>query len=228
MPAPPNRIECFDISNIQGMASVASMVVFERGVANKKLYRRFNIRDVTGPDDYASMAEALHRRFANYEEAIKLKDEPGKKKDLAFSLLPDLLIVDGGKGQLSTALGVIESFGLREHFFIAALAEKQDELFVPNQSDSIRLEDGSQGLFLLQRIRDEAHRFAITAHRSRRGKIGLMSRLDEIPGLGPARRRALIDRFGSIEGIKNANVEDIAGIKGISLYLAQQIKTQLE
>ncbi len=147
---------------------------------------------------------------------------------MAFSLLPDLLIVDGGKGQLSTALEVIESFGLREHFFIAALAEKQDELFVHNQSDSIRLEDGSQGLFLLQRIRDEAHRFAITAHRSRRGKIGLMSRLDEIPGLGPARRRALIDRFGSIEGIKNANVEDIAGIKGISLYLAQQIKTQLE
>ena len=228
MPAPPNRIECFDISNIQGMASVASMVVFERGVANKKLYRRFNIRSVTGPNDYASMVEALHRRFANYEEALQHKDEPGKKQDLAFSLLPDLLIVDGGKGQLSAALEVIKNFDLEDKFFIAALAEKQDELFIPNQSDSIRLEDGSQGLFLLQRIRDEAHRFAITAHRNRRGKIGMMSRLDEIPGLGPARRRALIERFGSIEGIKNANAEDIAGIKGISLNLAQQIKTQLE
>ena len=228
MPAPPNRIECFDVSNTQGMASVASMVVFERGVANKKLYRRFNIRGVTGPNDYASMAEALHRRFANYEEALQQKDEPGKKQDLAFSLLPDLLIVDGGKGQLSAALEVIKNFSLEDKFFIAALAEKQDELFVPKQSDSIRLDDGSQGLFLLQRIRDEAHRFAITAHRNRRGKIGMMSRLEEIPGLGPARRRALIERFGSIEGIKNANAEDIAGIKGISLNLAQQIKTQLE
>jgi len=142
--------------------------------------------------------------------------------------LPDLLIVDGGKGQLSAALEVIKNFSLEDKFFIAALAEKQDELFVPKQSDSIRLDDGSQGLFLLQRIRDEAHRFAITAHRNRRGKIGMMSRLEEIPGLGPARRRALIERFGSIEGIKNANAEDIAGIKGISLNLAQQIKTQLE
>lgn len=228
MPEPPNRIECYDISNNQGMASVGSMVVFDQGVANKKLYRRFNIRGVVGPDDYGSMAEVLKRRFANYEEALALKNEPGKKVDLAFSLLPDLLIVDGGKGQLTTALEVVEEFNLHGKFQIAALAEKQDELFVPRESLSIRLEDGSQGLFLLQRIRDEAHRFAITAHRNRRGKIGLMSRLDEIPGLGPTRRRALIDRFGSIEGIKNADASDIAGIKGISLNLAHQIKTHLE
>ena len=174
------------------------------------------------------MAEVLKRRFANYEEALALKDEPGKKVDLAFSLLPDLLIVDGGKGQLTTALEVVEEFNLHGKFQIAALAEKQDELFVPRESLSIRLEDGSQGLFLLQRIRDEAHRFAITAHRNRRGKIGLMSRLDEIPGLGPTRRRALIDRFGSIEGIKKADASEIAGIKGISLNLAHQIKTHLE
>ncbi len=228
MPEPLNRIECYDISNTQGIASVASMVVFEQGVPNKKLYRRFNIRSVVGPNDFASMAEALRRRFANYEEAQVNKDEPGKKQDLAFSMLPDLLIVDGGKGQLNAALEIIESFNLIGKFHVAALAEKQDELFVPRQSLSIRLEDGSQGLFLLQRIRDEAHRFAITAHRNRRGKIGLMSRLDEIPGLGPTRRRALIDRFGSIEGIKQADASDIAGIKGISLNLAHQIKTQLE
>ena len=228
MPQPPTRIECYDISNTQGVASVASMVVFEQGVPNKKLYRRFNIRSVVGPDDFASMAEALRRRFANYEEALAQKDEPGKKQDLAFSMLPDLLIVDGGKGQLNAALEVLEDFGLIGKFTVAALAEKQDELFVPKESLSIRLEDGSQGLFLLQRIRDEAHRFAITAHRNRRGKIGLMSRLDEIAGLGPTRRRALIDRFGSIEGIKQAEASEIAGIKGISLNLAHQIKTQLE
>ena len=228
MPEPPNRIECYDISNIQGTASVASMVVFEQGVANKKLYRRFNIRGFDTPDDFASMAEVLSRRFANYEEALKEKDIPGKKTDLAFSILPDLLIVDGGKGQLSAALKVLEAFNLQDRFRIAGLAEKQDELFVPHESNSIRLEDGSQGLFLLQRVRDEAHRFAITAHRNRRGKIGLMSRLDEIPGLGPTRRRALIDRFGSIEGIKQAEATEIAGIKGISLNLAHQIKTQLE
>lgn len=228
MPEPPNRIECYDISNIQGTASVASMVVFEQGVANKKLYRRFNIRGLDTPDDFASMAEVLSRRFANYEEALKDKDIPGKKTDLAFSILPDLLIVDGGKGQLSSALKVLEAFNLQDRFRIAGLSEKQDELFVPHKSNSIRLEDGSQGLFLLQRVRDEAHRFAITAHRNRRGKIGLMSRLDEIPGLGPTRRRALIDQFGSIEGIKQADATEIAGIKGISLNLAHQIKTQLE
>jgi len=228
MPEPPTRIECFDISNIQGAASVASMVVFEQGVANKNLYRRFNIRNVIGPNDYASMAETLKRRFSNYEESQKNKEIPGYKQDLAFSILPDLLIVDGGKGQLSTALEVLEEFCLLNQFHVVALAEKQDELFLPNQPLSIQLEDGSQGLFLLQRIRDEAHRFAITAHRNRRGKIGLMSRLDEIPGLGPVRRKALIDRFGSIEGIKQANATDIAGIKGISLNLAHQIKSHLE
>ena len=228
MPQPPTRIECYDISNTQGVASVASMVVFEQGVPNKKLYRRFNIRSVTGPNDFASMAETLRRRFANYEEAMVQKDEPGKKADLAFSMLPDLLIVDGGKGQLSATMEVIEDYNLEENFFVAALAEKQDELFIPGENLSIRLEDGSQGLFLLQRVRDEAHRFAITAHRNQRGKIGLVSRLDEIPGLGPTRRRALIDRFGSIEGIKKADVTEIAGIKGISLNLAHQIKTQLE
>ncbi|MFZ3070440.1 MAG: excinuclease ABC subunit UvrC [Anaerolineaceae bacterium] len=228
LPEPPNRIECYDISNTMGTASVGSMVVFEQGVANKKYYRRFNIRNVEGPDDFASMEEVLHRRFNHYHSALAEKDQPGKQPDLAFSLLPDLLIVDGGKGQLSRAMKVIEEQGLENQFAVVGLAKQEEELFLPGQSDSVRLEERSQGLYLIQRIRDEAHRFAITAHRSRRGKIGLISRLDMIPGLGPARRKALIQRFGSIEKIVAAEPEEIASIKGITLELAQNIKTQLE
>lgn len=225
---PPNRIECYDISNTMGTASVGSMVVFEQGVANKKLYRRFNIRNVEGPDDFASMEEVLRRRFSHYHSAQAEKDLPGKTPDLSFSILPDVLIVDGGKGQLGRALKVISEQGLQDRFAIVGLAKQEEELFLPGQSDSVRLEERSQGLYLIQRIRDEAHRFAITAHRNRRGKIGLMSRLDTIPGLGPARRKELILRFGSIEAIMAAKPEEIAGIKGISLELAHQIKAQLE
>ena len=228
LPEPPNRIECYDISNTMGTASVGSMVVFEQGVANKKLYRRFNIRGVEGPDDFASMEEVLRRRFNHYHTAQSEKDLPGKTPDLSFSILPDLLIVDGGKGQLGRAVKVISEQGLDGRFKLVGLAKQEEELFLPGQSNSVRLEERSQGLYLIQRIRDEAHRFAITAHRSRRGKIGLTSRLDAIPGLGPARRKELILRFGSIEAILAAKPEEIAGIKGISLQLAQQIKAQLE
>lgn len=228
MPEPPNRIECYDISNTQGTASVGSMVEFEQGVPNKKNYRRFNIRTVEGPDDFASMEEVLRRRFTHYETAQKVKDTPGAKPDLAFGILPDLLIVDGGKGQLGRAVQVLEEFGLRGQFTVASLAKEEEELFLPDQFESVRLEDNSQGLYLIQRIRDEAHRFAITAHRARRGKIGLVSRLDTIPGIGPKRRKDLIQKFGSIEGILAADVQEIAKIKGISLELAQEIKTQLE
>ena len=228
LPEPPNRIECYDISNTMGTASVGSMVVFEQGVANKKLYRRFNIRGVEGPDDFASMEEVLRRRFNHYHTAQSEKDLPGKTPDLSFSILPDLLIVDGGKGQLGRAVKVISEQGLDGRFKLVGLAKQEEELFLPGQSNSVRLEERSQGLYLIQRIRDDAHRFAITAHRSRRGKIGLTSRLDAIPGLGPARRKELILRFGSIEAILAAKPEEIAGIKGISLQLAQQIKAQLE
>lgn len=228
LPEPPNRIECYDISNTMGTASVGSMVVFEQGVPNKKAYRRFNIRSVEGPDDFASMEEVLRRRFAHYHAAQEEKDQPGKQPDLAFSMLPDLLIVDGGKGQLSRAVKVIEEQGLQGKFAVVGLAKQEEELFLPGQSESVRLEDRSQGLYLIQRIRDEAHRFAITAHRNRRGKIGLVSRLDEIPGVGPERRKALIQHFGSIENILEADIEEIAQIKGIGPDLAQAIKTQLE
>ncbi|MFZ3151301.1 MAG: excinuclease ABC subunit UvrC [Anaerolineaceae bacterium] len=225
---PPNRIECYDISNTMGTASVGSMAVFEQGVANKKLYRRFNIRNVEGPDDFASMEEVLRRRFSHYHTAQAEKNLPGKQPDQAFSFLPDLLIVDGGKGQLSRAVKVIEEQGLENRFTVVGLAKQEEELFLPERSDSIRLDERSQGLYLVQRIRDEAHRFAITAHRNQRGKIGLVSRLDSISGLGPARRKELIQRFGSIEAILAAEPEEIARIKGITLEMAQNIKTQLE
>ena len=228
MSEPPNRIECYDISNTQGTASVGSMVVFEQGIPNKKLYRRFNIRTVTGPDDFASMREVLSRRFSNYFSENEAKDAPGYKPDLAFSLLPDLLIVDGGKGQLRQAIDVLEEAGLTGKFTIVGLAKQEEELFLPNFSDPVRLDDHSQGFYLIQRIRDEAHRFAITAHRNRRGKIGLTSRLDALPGIGPARRKELIARFGSIEGILEADPEEIAKIKGISLEKANAIKAELE
>ena len=224
----PNRIECYDISNTQGTASVGSMVVFEQGVPAKKNYRRFNIKSVSKPDDFASMREVLKRRFTRYITEQQEKEKPGYKPDLAFSLLPDLLIVDGGKGQLRQAIEIVEEFDLRGQFTVVGLAKQEEELFLPGKSDSVRLDDHSQGFYLIQRIRDEAHRFAITAHRNQRGKIGLASRLDAIPGVGPARRKELINRFGSIDGILGASAEEISQIKGISKEMAQAIKAQLE
>ena len=228
MPEAPNRIECYDISNTQGTASVGSMVVFEQGVPAKKNYRRFNIKSVSTPDDFASMREVLKRRFTRYIIERQEKEKPGYKPDLAFSLLPDLLIVDGGKGQLRQAVEIIEELDLQGQFTLVGLAKQEEELFLPGKTDSVRLDDHSQGFYLIQRIRDEAHRFAITAHRNQRGKIGLASRLDAIPGVGPARRKELIRRFGSIDGILAASAEEISQIKGVSTEMAQAIKAQLE
>jgi excinuclease ABC subunit C len=228
LPEPPSRIECYDISTTQGVASVGSMVVFEQGTPNKKLYRRFNIKTVLGQDDFASMEEVLRRRFRRWKAAHEEGEKVGKKPDLAFSILPDLLLVDGGKGQLSRAVAVLEEFNLLDSVPVAGLAKQEEELFVPGQVQSIYLDRHSQGLYLVQRIRDEAHRFAITAHRKRRRNQGLASRLDLIPGVGPARRRALLQKFGSIDGIKTAAPEAIAEIKGITLEMAQSIKVQLE
>ena len=225
---PPNRIECYDISNTQGTFAVGSMVVFEQGVPSKKYYRRFNIRSVTGPDDFASMEEVLLRRFNRWQAAQELIDKPGEKVDQSFSLLPDLLIVDGGKGQLSRAVAVLEKYNLLDLIPVAGLAKQNEELFVPGQSNPIVLPKGSQGLFLLQRVRDEAHRFAITAHRKQRTKTGIASRLDSIAGVGPAKRKALLGKFGSIKNILNASIDDLSSIPGISESLAHSIKTQLE
>ncbi len=225
--APPNRIECFDISNTQGVASVGSMVVFEQGVPSRKNYRRFNIKTVEGPDDFASMQEVLTRRFRRWQGARE-DQSVGKKEDESFALLPDLLIVDGGKGQLGRAVDVLEQYGLTTEVPVVGLAKQEEELFLPDRAESILLPRHSQGLYLLQRIRDEAHRFAITAHRNTRSKKGLASRLESIPGVGPARRKALLGKFGSIKGILAASVEEISAIPGITPDLAQAIKTGLE
>ncbi|HSV86214.1 MAG TPA: excinuclease ABC subunit UvrC, partial [Levilinea sp.] len=227
LPAPPNRIECFDISNTQGTAAVGSMVVFEQGVPARRLYRHFNIQSVSGPDDFASMEEALTRRFKRWQAGQEQR-EVGAKRDESFTVLPDLLIVDGGKGQLARAVAVLKQYGLFERIPVAGLAKQQEELFVPGRELSLMLPRNSQGLYLLQRVRDEAHRFAITAHRKRRTKQGLASRLDSIPGIGPARRKALLEHFGSIEGIRAATIEELTRLAGITEVVARSIISHLE
>jgi excinuclease ABC subunit C len=224
---PPNRIECYDISNTQGTMAVGSMVVFEQGAPKKAHYRRFNIRTVQGPDDFASMEEVLKRRFGRWKLAQDPEAVVNKKPDPSFQRLPDLLIVDGGKGQLGRAVKVLDDYGLRDQIPVAGLAKQEEELFVPEKSESILLPRSSQGLFLVQRVRDEAHRFAITAHRARRDKQGVASKLDSIPGIGPNRRRALLTHFGSVDDILNASLEDLQQTPGITLKLAQTIKENL-
>jgi excinuclease ABC subunit C len=227
MNEPPNRIECFDISNTQGTNSVASMVVFEQGVPNKKMYRRFNIQSVDGPDDFASMEEALTRRFKRWQSAQE-QTEVGKKNDESFARLPDLLIVDGGKGQLSRAVKVVDDLGLTGMFALAGLAKQEEELFFPHKSEPLILPRHSQGLYLVQRVRDEAHRFAITAHRARRTKEGLASRLDKVKGIGPARRKALLKQFGSIPNILAASDEQLAAVPGVNADVIASLRASLD
>jgi len=224
LPEPPNRIECYDISNTQGVMAVGSMVVFEQGAPKKSHYRRFNIRSVPGPDDFASMEEVLRRRFGRWKLLTERQNAPAGKTDAAFARLPDLLIVDGGKGQLGRAVKVLDDYGLRGQIAVSGLAKQNEELFVPGQSEPIVLPRHSQGLYLLQRVRDEAHRFAITAHRQRRDRQGVASRLDAIPGVGPARRRALLKHFGDLEAIQNASIEQLCQVTGITPRLAETIK----
>jgi len=228
LPTPPNRIECYDISNTQGTAAVGSMVVFEQGVPSKKHYRHFNIQSVVGPDDFASMEEVLTRRFRRWQAIQEASEAPGKKPDPSFALLPDLLIVDGGKGQLGRAVSVLERFGLTNKVPVTGLAKQQEELFLPGKEESLLLPRHSQGFYMIQRIRDEAHRFAITAHRKRRTRQGLASRLDKISGIGPARRKMLLMRFGDLEHISQATVEELTAIRGITPEIAQTIKASLE
>lgn len=225
---PLNRIECYDISNTQGTAAVGSMVVFEQGVPKKQHYRRFNIRNVSGPDDFASMEEVLRRRFKRWGAIQEIKEVPGKKPDPSFALLPELILVDGGKGQLGRAIKVVEQYELTDQIHIAGLAKQNEELFVPGTRKPIILPRQSQGLYLVQRIRDEAHRFAITSHRKRRTKLGLASRLDAIPGIGPTRRKQLLQHFGSFKRIEQASVEELESVPGIHRKLALTIKSELD
>ncbi len=227
LPGPPNRVECYDVSNTQGTAIVGSMVVFEQGVPSKSLYRKFNIESVAnGPDDFASMEEMLTRRFRRWQASQDIAEQPGQKPDASFSFLPDLMIVDGGKGQLGRAVSVLERFELFGRVPVVGLAKQQEEIFFPNKQDSLLLPRHSQALYLVQRIRDEAHRFGITAHRKKRTKLGMASQLDAVPGIGPARRKLLLKHFGSIDKIRQASLEELKEV--IPENAAQAVKAHLE
>ncbi|HHT69846.1 MAG TPA: excinuclease ABC subunit C, partial [Firmicutes bacterium] len=217
LPEPPERIEAFDISNLQGTNVVASLVVWEAGDFKSTDYRRFRIRGVEGaPNDYASMREAVYRRFKR-----GLEEQSDQSAEQKFSTFPDLVLIDGGKGQLGMALEVRDELGLIVPFL--SLAEKREEIYLEGQSQPVILPIDSPGLLLLRKIRDEAHRFALTYHRNLRGKATRGSILDEIPGIGPKRKRDLIKHFGSIKNIRSATLEELAEAPGISEKLAAEI-----
>nr|HID14183.1 excinuclease ABC subunit UvrC [Anaerolineae bacterium] len=247
LPKPPIRIECYDISTTQGTEVVGSMVVFVHAVPRKSEYRRFVVRSVQGQDDYAHLREVLQRRFRRWQMAtsgataeagrpeaplqpgVGSRDIPlvGGIEGGGWAKLPDLLIVDGGRGQLGVAVEVLKEFDLLARVPVAALAKQREEIFLPGRARPVLLPRRSQGLFLLQRVRDEAHRFAITHHRTRRRRAGVASQLDSIPGVGPARRKALLKAFGSLDAIRAASVEQLAAVPGIPRTVAQAIKEHL-
>ena len=237
LPLPLNRMECYDISHIQGSNTVASMVVFEEGQPKRSQYRRFKIKTVEGVDDFDSMREVLRRRFKRLAaarqsagdnhvgETGEIVDEDAARRPAhdGWAAIPDLVLIDGGKGQLSAALEVMLELGL-DDIPLASLAKENEWLFVPHTPEPIILPRDSQALYLVQRIRDEAHRFAITYHRNLRSKGSLGSPLDLVSGIGPKRKRMLMRRFGSLKGIKEAAVDEIAAVPGMTRSLAIRLK----
>ncbi len=236
LPAPPSRIECYDISNIQGTSSVGSMVVFIDGHARPQEYRRFRIKTVEGANDFASMAEVLRRRFHRAREAALIEagadgpdvasSAPGgrtQRIDESFAALPDLVIIDGGKGQLSAVLDVMRDMGVKSVPTVG-LAKQHEEIYVQDHDDPVVLPRASQALYLVQRIRDEAHRFAITYHRSVRSKAGMQSSLDTVAGIGPKRKKALLKKFGSVRAVREATIDEIAATEGFTASLAERVK----
>ena len=203
----PIRIECYDISNIQGTSTVGSMVVFEKGKPLTDEYRRFKINTVEGANDYASLQEMLYRRF---------------KRGAGAAALPDLVLIDGGKGQLSAARDVMKLLGFAS-IPACGIAKKEELLFTENEQEAIKLPENSEALYLLQRIRDEAHRFAITYHRQLRSKDSFRSLLDEIPGIGPRRKKALLNKFGSLENIRMASLQELEQVEGMNKKSAMQV-----
>jgi excinuclease ABC subunit C len=216
----PLRIECFDISTIQGESPVGSMVVFQDAVPKKAHYRKFGIKGVEGQDDFAMMAEVISRRFARAREVT------AERYDEGFAAVPNLVVVDGGKGQLKAALAALQAYDLPRVALIA-LAKREEEVFVPGRSEPIALARDSAGLQLLQRIRDEAHRFALGFHRTRRDAKTRESILDALPGVGPARRRALIRHFGSPERLLAATPEELEGVPGVPAKVGREIHAAL-
>jgi excinuclease ABC subunit C len=237
LPDAPHRIECYDISNIQGTNSVASMVVFVEGRPKKSDYRHFNIQAVQGPDDFASMQETLRRRLrylrqdadrppvAQSDVATAAIETQARKRE-RFHEKPDLLLIDGGKGQLNAVVEVMhetDMWGIP----VAGLAKEHEWLFVPGNGEPIVMPPNSAGLHLVMRIRDEAHRFAISHHRNKRGKAMTKSVLDTLDGVGPVRKKRLITAFGSVGAIRRAPVDEIAAVKGMTPALASQVKAAL-
>jgi excinuclease ABC subunit C len=230
LPEPPHRIECYDVSNIQGTNPVASMVVFVEGRAKKSEYRKFKIQYDKGPNDFAMMQETLRRRLRYLRRETDRTETPIERalaKKEKFNKKPDLLLIDGGKGQLSAVVEVLEELDMTG-LLVAGLAKEHEWLYLPNQSDPIVLPANSPALHLVQRIRDEAHRFAVTYHRQRRGKSMTRSALDALSGVGPVRRKRLLSAFGSPAGIRRAGLDEIAAVKGMTPALAAKIKQELE
>ena len=224
LPTSPLRIECFDMSHIQGSDYVGSMVVVEDGIPKKADYRRFKIRETAVHDDLAAMEEVLTRRLTNLlnERARPVSDRPRR-----FAYTPNLLLVDGGPLQLGVAVKVVESLGLEDEIAVASLAKRFEEVYVPGLTDPIRIPRQSEGLYLLQRIRDEAHRFAITYHRQLRAKRMTTSVLDDIPGLGPARKARLLKELGSVTAVKKASAESLAALAWLPEKVAQAIQEKV-
>jgi excinuclease ABC subunit C len=221
LPTLPTRIECYDISNFQGAETVGSMVVFEDGKPRTGEYRRFRIRTVEGPNDVASHQEVLRRRFK-----LANRGDEGSAEERRWKM-PELVIIDGGRAQVNAAKEVLDELGLHD-LPLAGLAKQREELVLPDVAEPILLPTTSQALYLVQRLRDEAHRFAITYHRDLRRKASVRSKFDDLPGIGPRRRGALLRVFGSIKRVREAPVEQIAAVPGIGPKLAAQIKTTLE
>jgi excinuclease ABC subunit C len=214
LPKIPRRIECYDISNIQGALAVGSMVVLEKGWPKPAHYRRFRIKTVAGADDYAMIQEVLRRRFKR-----------GLTGESTWTA-PDLVLIDGGKGQLNAALGVRQELGLGS-IPMVSLAKENEEVFIPGDPQPVYIAKDSPALHILQRARDEAHRFAISYHRKLRHKEAIASVLDDIPGIGPKRKKALLKKFGSLEAIKEAPLEELSQTQGITLALAKKVKEEL-
>ena len=258
LPRLPRRIECYDISHIQGSLVVGSLVVFEDGVARKTKYRRFKVRGLTGNDDFASLQQVLRRRFDRFRKAsnssngahvsrsdalgmpsVPLKDfDPSEPlpemaasvagADKEWGVRPDLVLIDGGKGQLSSALEVVDELGLdRSDIPVVAIAKRREELFIPGKRDAVLLPFGSNGLHLAQNIRDEAHRFAVSFHVNLRTARGRASVLDDIPGIGPKRRRNLLRMFGSIKKMKEASLDQLETVDGMTRQVAKDLKEAL-
>ena len=223
LPDAPLRIECYDMSHLQGTDYVGSMVVLEDGLPRKSEYRKFRIKGVEGNDDFAAMREVLHRRLSAY---LADRDLPAAERG-KFSYPPQLLLVDGGKGQLGVATGVLEELGLTEEIPVASLAKRFEQVYLPGRPDPVEVPRGSEALFMLQRIRDESHRFAISYHRQLRGKRMLLSELDDVTGLGPRRRERLIEHFGSVPKLRSAALEDLLALSWLPSDVAEAVHERL-